>query len=249
MSKVNELLNQRLKKGEGSSKMAAMARQSADGNLSSFSGLFVTAELSDQEKIKLEEILKAHVVHPETVDSDLATLIAITSEIKAINNQAALLHGERVKKVHTILTRYRDGAFTAWMMAAYGNRQTPYNLMQYYEFCEVMPKTLRFQIEAMPRQAIYTLATREGPLNKKKEIVEDYKGETKSELLIKIRGAFPLDEEDGRSQDVGEATVQALKRLHRALKQKSRPFSRTQKEAARLLLADIQALIEGPRGS
>lgn len=42
-------------------------------------------------------------------------------------------------------------------MAAYGNRQTPYNLMQYYEFCEAMPKHLRPQIELMPRQNVKRL--------------------------------------------------------------------------------------------
>ena len=101
------------------------------------------------------------------LSNDLNHLISLTSEVKAINNQAALLHGERIKKAHQILTRYRDGAFTAWLMAAYGNRQTPYNLMQYYEFCEAMPKQLASKIELMPRQAIYVFASREGEPRKK----------------------------------------------------------------------------------
>jgi len=249
MSKVNALLTQRLRKTDSSSKMAAMAQQSANGHLSSFSGLFSISELSEREKSAIETILKEYAFDHEDVEQDLANLISITSEVKAINNQAALLHGERIKKAHTILTRYRDGAFTAWLLAAYGNRQTPYNLMQYYEFHEAMPKRLRLQIEAMPRQAIYTLASREGALEKKQEIVEKYQGETKAELLILIREAFPLDEKDGRRKNSGESAIEALRRLHRDLKKRPTHFTRTQKEAAMTLLEEIQRLIHFSKAS
>src|ERR1700722_6957717 len=153
MSNVNELLAQRTRKNENSTKMVELANKTANGNLSSFTGLFSISELSEAEKSELENLLEIYAADSdhENLSEDLNALIAITSEVKAINNQAALLHGERIKKAHTILTRYRDGAFTAWMISAYGNRQTPYNLMQYYDFCEAMPKTLRFQIELMPR--------------------------------------------------------------------------------------------------
>jgi hypothetical protein len=242
MAKINALLTERLKKTE-STKMAAMAKQSASGNLSSFSGVFSIADLSQYEKTGIETILKDYTIDPETLDEDLAHLISITSEVKAINNQAALLHGERIKKAHSILTRYRDGAFTAWMITAYGNRQTPYNLMQYYEFCEAMPKTLRLQIEMMPRQAIYTLASREGHIEKKKEIVENYQGETKSELLLTIRKTFPLGEADKRQQTIGEALVQNLHRLHRDLKKRSGHFSKSQKDAINTLLDAIHQIV------
>jgi hypothetical protein len=243
MAKISTLLTERLKKTEGGSKMAAMARQSANGNLSSFSGVFSIADLSQHEKTSIETILKDYAIDPEQIDDDMQDLISITSEVKAINNQAALLHGERIKKAHTIFTRYRDGAFTAWLIAAYGNRQTPYNLMQYYEFCEAMPKTLRLQIEAMPRQAIYTLASREGDLQKKKHIIESYQGETKSELLLIIRKTFPLGEHDKRQQSVGESFVMNLSRLHRDLKKRPGHFTKSQKEAVNTLLEAIHQLV------
>ena len=40
MAKVNSILDQRMKKPSNTSKMAAMAKQSATGNLTSFSGIF-----------------------------------------------------------------------------------------------------------------------------------------------------------------------------------------------------------------
>lgn len=242
MTKINALLTERLKKTDGS-KMAAMAKQSANGNLSSFSGVFSIADLSHHEKTSIETILKDYAIDLDNLDNDIAHLITITSEVKAINNQAALLHGERIKKAHSILTRYRDGAFTAWMVAAYGNRQTPYNLMQYYEFCEAMPKTLRLQIESMPRQAIYTLASREGPIEKKKEIVVNYQGETKAELILAIRKTFPLEETDKRQQSIGESLVLSLHRLHKDLKKRQGHYTKAQKEAVNTILEAIHQLV------
>lgn len=242
MTKIEALLNERLKKTEGS-KMAAMAKQSVNGNLSSFSGVFSISELSEHEKNHIEAILKDYAIDTDSLDEDRRHLLTLTSEVKAINNQAALLHGERIKKAHGILTRYRDGAFTAWLIAAYGNRQTPYNLMQYYEFCEAMPKNLRLQIESMPRQAIYTLASREGDLQKKKEIIVNYQGETKTELLFTIRKEFPLEETDKRQQDTGKSFVTNLHRLHRDLKKRPVSFTQTQKTAINTLLDAIHQFV------
>jgi hypothetical protein len=244
MSSVNTLLNQRLKKGDHSSKMAAMAKRSAEGNLTSFSGIFSIVDLSDREKTELETILIDHTTGRQDIQKDLATLVSITSEVKAINNQAALLHGERIKKAHTLLTSYRDGAFTLWLLATYGNRQTPYNFMQYYEFCEALPKPLRPQLELMPRQAIYTLASRDGSLTMKQKIVEDYKGETKEELLSLIRDMFPLSSKDKRKQNHGETIILGLSKLSRLLQNKKVSLSKMQKKQIQALLEEINQLSE-----
>lgn len=244
MSNVQNLLQDRLKKGDNSSKMAVMAQQTASGNRTSFAGVFSVADLSDSEKEFLKALLNEHTVSPETLLPDLQALIAITAEVKAINNQAALLHGERIKRAHTILTRYQDGAFTAWLIATYGNRQTPYNFFQYYEFCEALPKQTRLQLDAMPRQAIYTLASRNGSLAEKKEIIENYAGETKSELLQIIRKKFPLSNTDKRRQNVGEQVIQTLTRLIGTIKQSSYTLSPAQTETITHLLSTIRRLTQ-----
>lgn len=239
---MNELLSQRLKKSSSTSKMSAMAQQSANGNLTSFSGVFQLAELSEGEKDTITSILEQYALDEKKIGADLKDLFAITSEVKAINNQAALLHGERIKKAQTILTRYRDGAFTAWLLAAYGNRQTPYNLLQYFEFYEAMPKPLRFQIELMPRQAIYTLASREGALEKKRKIVERYNGETKTELLSLIREMFPLEEQDKRKKS-GDAIISSLRKLNVLLRSSKSSLTRGQKETIRDLIHELNQVL------
>jgi translation initiation factor 2 beta subunit (eIF-2beta)/eIF-5 len=243
MSNVNSILDQRMKKPSNTSKMAALAKQSSTGNLTSFSGIFNIADLSEKEKEIIGEILKNYANGKHDIHSDLNLLISLTSEVKAINNQAALLHGERIKKAHQILTHYREGAFTAWLVATYGNRQTPYNLMQYYEFCEAMPKQLRSQIELMPRQAVYVLASRSGSLEQKQAIVENYQGETKAEMLTLIRQIFPLNQKDKRQQKMDKILIQGLQQIYKQLKEVPHQLTSNQKHHVLNLLKQIHQLI------
>ncbi|MFS8564290.1 MAG: pGP6-D family virulence protein [Rhabdochlamydiaceae bacterium] len=200
MSKLNSLLSKRLETSKNISKMKELAERSSQGNLSSFSGIFRMTPLSPAEKEKIETILSSHKKETQEIAQDLALLLDITSEVKAINNQAAILHGERIKKAQTILKNYQDGAFSAWLVATYGNRQTPYNFLQYYELYQQLPQTLYQNLDAMPRQAVYTLASRSAPLEQKKAVIQEYRGQPKHEILDLIRKTFPLAQKDQRAQ-------------------------------------------------
>lgn len=243
MGNVNNLLSERLNKKANTKKMAEMAKRSADGSLTSFSGIFNIVELNEGEKNYLEALLYEFSTDKSNLKKDLSSLISITSEVKAINTQASILHGERIKKAHSILTKYEDGAFSQWLIATYGNRQTPYNFLQYYEFWSEMPKKLRPQIELMPRQAIYTLASREAPIEDKRKIIEDYNGETKSELLTLIREIFPLRDSDRRRENIGEMAINSLTRLFSIVDRKRRKITRTQRATIRSLLNDLLEII------
>jgi len=243
MAKVQTLLAERLKKKEKSTKMEQMSKQSASGNLTSFAGVFGIAELSPHEKDSLQNILLEYSKESDNISTDLNSLISITSEVKAITNQAILLHGERIKRAQTILKNYQEGAFTAWLIATYGNRQTPYNFLQYFEFFNAVPETLRPEIEKMPRQAIYTLASREGPLPKKQTVIENYNGESKAELLVIIRDLFPLSEDDKRKQNAGDSTITTLKRLSTMLTRRPMRLNKKQKSEITELLDSIYNML------
>lgn len=213
MENLNSILQKRFQKKE-KPKMSELGVQSSHGHLNSFSGLFGTPQFGEKERKIIEEILSKYSIETANdFSNDLKLLLAITSEVTAINNQAALLHGERIKKAQEILKKYREGAFTAWLQSAYGNRQTPYNFLQYYEFYLKIPKSLHSQVEAMPRQAVYTLASREGDFSKKEEIVRNYKGETKQQMLSLIRTFFPLKESDNRKENIITNAIKQLEQL------------------------------------
>lgn len=215
MAKLNQILSERFKQAtEKLSKMTGLAELSSSGQLSSFSGVFQPSPLNVTEQQSIRELLTQHAQDGGDLEKDLASLTTLTVEIRAIGKQAAILHGARIKKAQEILKTYRDGAFSAWLTAAYGNRQTPYNFLQYYELYQTLPQHLHATLDEMPRQAVYSLSSRNGPLQKKEEIVRNYRGEPKQEILALIRKAFPILESDKRAQDLGAYTLKALQRLY-----------------------------------
>lgn len=214
MVKLNSLLSDRFRKSKKTNeKMEDLAERSNNGALTSFSGVFKVTDLSVQEKTEINSILTMYKEEDQEISSDLLSLISITQEVKAINNQAIILHGERIKKAQTILKNYKEGAFTAWLITTYGNRQTPYNFLQYYEFYKSLSPLLKEKLNEMPKQAIYTLASREGELEKKLALVESYQGESKKDVLEKIREVFPLAEKDKRQSKPAQNAIKTLEQL------------------------------------
>jgi Uncharacterised protein family (UPF0137) len=245
MAKVNSLLTQRLKMAtEKLSKMTTLVERSSSGNLSSFSGVFRVAALTEKERESLFTLLSEYKSEEQEISDDLFQLSALTAEVKAINNQAIMLHGERIKKGQEILKNYRDGAFSAWLIATYGNRQTPYNFLQYYELHQVVPEPLHAKLDEMPRQAVYSLASRAGDQGQKIAIIENYKGEPKQELLKLIRDTFPLARSDRRAQDLAGGAINQLRRFHSQLISPS--FAPTAKQKRELLdlLKELKSLVE-----
>lgn len=229
MSKLNSLLNLRLK--SKTSKLNTLAKRAQSGKLSSFSGVFKISELNKKEKGEILKILEKFQISEEfDLKKDHEELIQISSEVKAITNQAVILHGERIKKAQALLKNYKEGAFSAWLIFTYGNRQTPYNFLQYFELYSSLPNHLKDKLNLMPRQAIYSLASRSGNQEEKEKIINDYKGETKIELLNVIRKIFPLDKNDKRSFNTAGQSIIFLNKLKELVKSPS--FKPTLKQQA-----------------
>lgn len=224
--------------------MASLVEMSSHGNLSSFTGVFRVGSLSPAEKEALSALLCEYKNETQEIEEDLLRLADITAEVKAINAQAILLHGERIERAQSLLKSYRDGAFTAWLIATYGNRQTPYNFWQYYKLFMALPVELQGKLEEMPRQAIYTLASRSASLEQKQEIVAQYQGEPKEQLLKLIRTTFPLAESDKRGRNEAEAVLSLMKRLSQTVCASSFRPTKTQKEKLLHLLKEVRAALD-----
>ena len=243
MAKINDLLTQRFKSaGEKLSKMTNLAELSSSGNLSSFAGVFKIAPLTLQEEEALKTLLTEYS-ESDLSEEDFLLLSSLTSEVKAINNQAILLHGERIKKARDLLKSYKEGAFTAWLMATYGNRQTPYNFLQYFELYTELSPLLLPKLDEIPKQAVYALASREGPFEKKQEIIKNYKGEPKQEFLALIRREFPLNLQDKRAKDLSGFAIRALSKLLSHLQEGPFNPSPHQKKSLKELLNSLESLL------
>jgi hypothetical protein len=99
-------------------------------------------------------------------------------------------------------------------------------------------------MDQMPRQVIYSLASRAGPLEKKESIIQNYHGQPKQELLQLIRSEFPLAEEDKRSLNLSAHAIAFLRRAKEHLKNSLCVPSESEKETLRTLLRQLQALVE-----
>lgn len=232
MKKINALLADRLKNPqEKTTKMKEMAQLSSQGSLSGFSGVFQLQPLDDVISSRLKSILQEFAPEGASLNLDYEALSQLTSEVKAITSQAAILHGERIKKAQQILKHYADGAFSAWMMATYGNRQTPYNFLYYYELYMVLPKALQPKLDAMPRQVVYTLASRQGELAVKEAIVAGYQNQTKLELLEQIKLSFPLKASDKRNRKMSSSVLSHIDRIQRSIEVLGMHITKDEKKA------------------
>lgn len=169
-------------------------------------GMPLTFKLTLQEETELQKLLVDYFEPSqgpeENVTKDYEELKTITEEVKSISAQSILLHGERIKKAEELLKDYREGAFNKWMLTTYGNRQTPYSMLRYYElYHELNSSDLRKKMEAMPKKAVYTLAFRSGSHEQKREIIENYSGEKQKALILEIQSRFPAASDSKKKPD------------------------------------------------
>ena len=237
MSKLNSLLIRRFKSGK-KEKMTELVQRSNAGQLSSFAGVFQVNPISDLEKASLKQLLETYQTEETDPSVDITELTTITSEVKAISNQAVILHGERIKKVQQILKKYRDGAFSEYLLKVYGNRQTPYNFLLYYDLYSKASKSQQKIISDMPRQVVYSLSSRKTSQEEKEAFIEAYRGETKAELLQKLRQTFPLPPKDRRNPDQAKQAINLLKMAATTIANHS--FPPKEKEEIRSLIIEIQ---------
>lgn len=233
MVKLNSLLSDRFKRSKSKN----------ENHQNALPDVFNVNELSLDEKSQIGNILESFKNDSNDTSADFNRLASITQEVKAINNQAIILHGERIKRAQTILKEYKDGAFSAWLIATYGNRQTPYNFLQYFDFHSSLTPQLKEKMADMPKQAVYTLAARDGEIEKKLKLVEDYAGESKKEILETIRQTFPLEAKDRRQPQPSAVLAKALEKIVTQCKKKKITSSDDEKNQIRKLISEIESLL------
>lgn len=139
------------------------------------------------------------------------------------------------------MKNYKEGAFTAWLITTYGNRQTPYNFLYYYDLYMSVPRQLQPKLDAMPRQVVYTLAARQGELAMKEALIARFKHQSKQELLEEIKLAFPLKEHDKRNRKLSASVLAAVDRMQRSIEVLGMHVSKEEKKA---LIKRLKKLID-----
>jgi hypothetical protein len=125
------------------------------------------------------------------VNQDADQLKSITSEIKTINKQAILLIGERIYKARNILKSYINGTFMKWIDSTFESRSSAYNILSYYELYLSLPLSAKENLKKIPQKAAYMLASRNGDIEKKAEIISEYHNLKADKMMLLIQEKFP----------------------------------------------------------
>jgi len=96
----------------------------------------------------------------------------------------------------------------------------------------------------MPKQAIYTLASRFGNEDKKKEIIKNYSGQPKNELLSIIRKLFPLDKNDKRAPNIANNLISLLIKANELIEEPLFNPKQKQKKQISNLLSEIKSKLK-----
>ncbi len=241
MSKKTNPLFQRFN-NERSSKIKTLAEESSSGAKSGFGGIFQVQPASDDQRQLLKSALKVYCPpKAQAFDGDVEKLMQLMLEVKAISHQALLLHGQRIQSAKEILRDYREGAFSAWLVHAYGNRQTPYNFLQYFEFFQALPEKHRAQVEKLPRQVVYRLASRKDHLLKKLALIERCSGLSARNFLQQLRRELPLKPLDQRRAP--NAILAALERAKELIASQRDDMSADELAKAQEQILSIGALL------
>lgn len=208
---------------------------------------FIAASLSKEEDNAIQLLLYDEFT-PNNEESviavDYKTLSILTQQIHAIDRQSILLHGERIQGAQDLLKKYKEGSFTSWLLLTYGNRQTPYRMLRFYELFQEIERKDRPLLEKMPKKAAYSLAMRDGDLNKKIEIIRDHYHEEPAQILQAIRAILPLSEGDRRVKHKcnDEVILRTIEDGIRTLKKRKNELSDSTKKKLMALGREIEAL-------
>lgn len=242
MTKKTDLLFQRFEQ-KTSSKIRELAEKSASGSRSGFQGIFQVQGPTQEQKSSLESaLIDYNQRNSIEFSKDIEQLMQLMLEVQAISHQALLLHGQRIQSAKEILKGYREGAFSTWLLSAYGNRQTPYNFLQYFEFFQALPDTYKAQVEKMPKQAIYKLASRDQPLQQKLSLLDRSSDCSCREFLARLRAELPLKPLDRRQK--AHPICSLLAKVHDYLETQNAHLLADDAAKARQLCQKISALLE-----
>ena len=210
--------------------------------VNSFNSVFNTQPLDSKESNEIERLLINNVQPDgkESVEKDIEQLKLITSEIKAIGRQGTILMGERVHRARELLKAYKDGTFTKWLESTFGTRKTAYNMLAYYELYTALPHDdLRERLKKLPQRAAYILASRDGDLDIKAEIISEYHDRTHDELVVLIQEKLPVALGDKR---VVKTSNEKLIFMIRELVQKLQKSEAVLTEAHKKELAELSEM-------
>lgn len=163
------------------------------GPINSFDAMFSVNEhdLNEKENRTIEKLLvdgyEPGLFPEENVEKDIVQIKQITKELRSIDKQGLILIGERISKAKEIFSRYKEQSFREWLKFTYGSFKTGYNYIAFFDLYTALPHHLKGKFKEMPAKAAYVLASKEAPIEKKAEIVENHASGRAQDIITLIQ--------------------------------------------------------------
>ncbi len=208
------------------------------------------SEARQLEKLLADEFRPGGNISEEQVTLDLEMLKHITAEVKGISKQGILLIGERIHKAREILKNYGDGkgSLKKWLEITFSSsRRTAYNALAYFDFHQSLPdEKARFLLKKMPQKAAYVLASRDGGIEIKTEIVRDYHQQKAEEIIPVIQERLPIPQDQkSLSKDATSQLIEKMDVMANKIKARKNHLSITQTAAVAKILTALQEILSG----
>jgi len=161
------------------------------GVVNAFNALFAVQELNESESHTIERIL-VEGYEPERftegeIETDVVEVKRLTKELMAIKRQEMVLIGERIAQARLIFRKYKDRSFRDWLSLTFGSFKSGYNYLAFYDLYLLVPDEIKMRLKQMPAKAVYVLASKKVPVERKIAIVKDHSQDTADNLIALIQ--------------------------------------------------------------
>jgi hypothetical protein len=203
----------------------------------------LSISLDFDEESRIRDIIKKDNSFEEV---DLKEILDLSKRIKSIKAQEALIVGEAVKKAQTVLSNYSSGVFSEWLVELFGNVQTPYNFLRFFELYTLLKERSQKEYLSIPRRAAYKLAKVEGSTEQKEEFISLGKNKNASSLEEEIDILFPKSQRATKTRKVSPENIpESLEKiLSKTLGRVEHIDTDKQKKLAKLLVKILSKMDE-----
>lgn len=184
MSKTQDLVSGFLQRTKNSVKDFSVREP-----INAFHSLFSVQDLTKNEEGSIQRMLLDGILPNSSVnlEQDLFEVRRLTQELRAIRKQELILIGERIAEARDIFRKYQEESFREWLSFTFGSFKTGYNYLSLYDLYLLIPDDMKERLRDMPAKAVYILASKKAPLEKKIEIVRYYNNQSADHLIAVIR--------------------------------------------------------------
>ena len=138
----------------------------------------------------------------------------------------------------------KDRSFKQWMGLTFGSFKSGYNYLSLYDLYLQLPDAVRGQLKAMPAKAAYILASKDGPIEQKIEIVQNHSQEKTEDLILQIRETFGVDRQKrGHKSPLIDQTLHSMSKEAKKLNTRKDLLNMEHKKQIQYLVAQLQKLL------